>query len=85
MKRKKKQNIPILKIDDAIQTQQIAKLTELKNRRDNEKVNALLAELKEKAQTDENLMPHVISCVEHLCSLGEISHALRDVWGEYKG
>ncbi len=79
------QDIPILKIDDAIQTEQVKKLTELKARRDNDQVDAMLAALKLKAQTSENLMPHVISCVEHLCSLGEIANALRDVWGEYRG
>jgi methylmalonyl-CoA mutase N-terminal domain/subunit len=80
-----KTDIPIMKIDAAIEKEQVAKLTELKSRRNNEKVEELLSQLKQKAQTSENLMPHVIECVENLCSLGEIAHALRDVWGEYKG
>ncbi len=80
-----KTDIPLLKIDDAIQAEQIEKLTKLKTNRNNEKVHDLLLALKEKAQTEENLMPHVVDCVENLCTLGEISHALRDVWGEYKG
>jgi len=80
-----KTDIPIMKIDAAIEKEQVAKLKELKQRRNNDKVEMLLTELKVKAQTTENLMPHVVECVENLCSLGEIAHALRDVWGEYKG
>jgi methylmalonyl-CoA mutase N-terminal domain/subunit len=30
-------------------------------------------------------MPIVIEAVENLCTLGEISDALRSIWGEYKG
>jgi methylmalonyl-CoA mutase N-terminal domain/subunit len=36
------------------------------------------------ALSDENLMPLLITCVENDVTLGEISHTLRDVWGEYK-
>ncbi len=77
--------IPIMKIDAAIEKEQIAKLIDLKNRRDHQKVIALLDALKSKAQTNENLMPHIIECVENFCTLGEIAHTLRAVWGEYKG
>lgn len=80
-----KPNIPILKIDAAIELEQKDKLRILRAKRDNAMVKQLLLELKVKAETSENLMPHVIRCVEHLCTLGEISHTLRQVWGEYKG
>jgi len=39
--------------------------------------------LKEKAKTDENLMPYILNAIENKATLGEISDALREVWGEY--
>ena len=37
------------------------------------------------ARSDENLMPHVLHAVERYATVGEISHRLRSVWGEYGG
>ncbi len=75
---------PILKVDDSIQQMQIQKLNVLRQKRDNTKVEELLTGIKQKAMTSENLMPIVIEAVENYCTLGEISHALRSVWGEHK-
>ncbi len=80
-----KNDTPLLKIDDSIRLVQTEKLKKLRAERDNDKAMACLATIKEKAQTTENLMPFVINAVESLCTLGEISDTLRDVWGEYKG
>jgi methylmalonyl-CoA mutase N-terminal domain/subunit len=41
--------------------------------------------LKAVSQTDENIMPSVIECVEAYCTLGEIADVLRSVYGEYQG
>ena len=42
-----------------------------------------LALLKEKAKTNENLMPYIIECSDHQCTLGEISSSLKNIFGEY--
>ena len=42
-----------------------------------------LALLKEKAKTNENLMPYIIECSDHQCTLGEISSSLKKIFGEY--
>jgi methylmalonyl-CoA mutase N-terminal domain/subunit len=76
---------PIFRIDDSIRQVQIEKLNKLKSERNNELVAQCLAKIKAVAQTDENLMPHVIAAVEALCTLGEISDTLREIWGEYRG
>ncbi|GAA4468731.1 methylmalonyl-CoA mutase family protein [Nemorincola caseinilytica] len=76
---------PLLKIDDSIRTVQTEKLRKLRAERDNAAAQASLDAIREKAQTTENLMPHVITAVENLCTLGEIADTLRGVWGEYKG
>ncbi|MBL7767245.1 MAG: methylmalonyl-CoA mutase [Chitinophagaceae bacterium] len=76
-------SIPIMKIDDSIQQTQIEQLSRFKANRDPEIINALLSTIQEKAATKENLMPFVIEAVEQHCTLGEIAHALRKVWGEH--
>ncbi|WP_341835405.1 methylmalonyl-CoA mutase family protein [Chitinophaga pollutisoli] len=75
----------VFRIDDSIRKLQSEKLASLRTRRDNDKANALLAALAERARTNENLMPLVVEAVENYCTLGEIADTLRDVWGEYKG
>ena len=75
---------PSFRIDDNIRQVQSGKLEMLKSKRDNEKVAACLKKIKEHATNNENLMPVVIDSVENFCTLGEISDALRSVFGEYK-
>ncbi len=79
------QEIPTLKIDDGIRKQQMDKLAALRSERDDAKVSTSLEKIKAHAISGENLMPVVIEAVENLCTLGEISDTLRDIWGEYKG
>ncbi len=38
----------------------------------------------EAAQGTDNLMPLLVEAVECKTTLGEISHTLREVWGEYR-
>ena len=61
----------------------INRLKDLKRKRDNIKVQSSLDTLKVVARTDENVMPQIIKCVRSKCTLGEISDALRKVYGEY--
>lgn len=75
---------PVFKIDDSIRQVQSEKLQRLRTKRDPDKAIACLESIKQKASTNENLMPFVIDAVENLCTLGEIADALRSVWGEYK-
>lgn len=78
------EHIPILKIDDSIQKQQVAKLTEFKNNRDRARVDQCLQDLNDKAISGENLLPVVIEAVENKCTLGEVADELRGVFGEYR-
>ncbi len=76
--------IPIMKIDDSIQQTQVERLKAFKASRNQELVSDYLAKLQVAAGGSENLMPLVIDAVEHQCTLGEIAHALRKVWGEFR-
>ncbi len=77
-------DIPILKINETIRQEQIKKLKELKNNRNQQRVTECLLAIKESAKNGSNLMPTVIEAVEAFCTLGEISDALRTVFGEYQ-
>ena len=72
------QNIDSKKVDIHIK-----RLKDLKEKRNNLKVQSSLDTLKRAAKTDENVMPQIINCVRSKCTLGEISDALRKVYGEY--
>lgn len=80
-----KNDTPVFKIGEAIRLQQIEKLKVLRSKRNNESVQASLAAIRAAALGTENLMPIVVTAVENLCTLGEISDVLRGVWGEYQG
>jgi methylmalonyl-CoA mutase N-terminal domain/subunit len=60
------------------------KLKMLKEKRNSDKAEASLKNIKDHATKNKNLMPVVIEAVENFCTLGEISNALRNVFGEYK-
>ncbi len=74
---------PVFKIDGSIQKIQTDKLASLKQKRDNVKVEACLEAIKIAASGTDNLMPLVVTAVEHFCTLGEIADVLRGVYGEY--
>ena len=74
---------PVLKVDDSIREVQMQKLQTLRNNRNQEECDRLLKELKGKATGAENLMPVVLDAVESKCTLGEITGALVEVFGEY--
>lgn len=73
----------IMRVDPTLQAQQVERLRQLRQARDNEAVQTALERLQNAARTDTNLMPLIITCVENLCTLGEISDALRVVFGQY--
>src|SRR5215204_4218111 len=77
--------IEILKIDPALEGQQIARVQALRARRDSAKVEAGLARLKEgAAREDVNLMPALVDAARDYATLGEMCDALREVWGVWR-
>src|SRR6266404_4609335 len=76
--------IPILRIDAEIERSQIARLNALRARRDSARAKSALAELQRRAATTENLLPAILAAVEAYATIGEISDALRRVFGEYQ-
>lgn len=78
-------SIPVLRIDERLEREQIERLHKVKARRDSTAVRSALDRVERAAQGDENLMPHIINAVEAYATVGEISDKLRAVFGEYSG
>ena len=76
--------IPTLRIEPEIERSQIARLNALRAKRDSSRTRAALAELQRRAATTENLLPAILNAVEAHATVGEISDALRRVFGEYQ-
>ncbi|MFH1438436.1 MAG: methylmalonyl-CoA mutase family protein, partial [Pseudomonadota bacterium] len=78
--------LPTLKIDPAIEKEQIERLAAFKRGRDAGRVTAALKGLEQAAGDPKALLFEVIlDAVEAGGTIGEISDALRKVFGEYKG
>jgi methylmalonyl-CoA mutase N-terminal domain/subunit len=76
--------IPTLRIDAEIERTQIARLNALRAKRDSARTKTALAKLARRAATTENLLPAILAAVEAYATIGEISDALRRVFGEYQ-
>jgi methylmalonyl-CoA mutase N-terminal domain/subunit len=76
--------VNVLRIDPALEQAQVERVRALRERRDTQAATAALNKLKQAATTDENLLPRILECVESYATVGEISNALRDIWGEYR-
>lgn len=74
----------LLEIDHALEVKQVKKLKRFKAKRDQKKVDSALASLQKAARGTENLMPLIVSAVKQNCTLGEVSDALREVFGKHK-
>lgn len=74
----------LLKIDRRIQNEQVKRIKELKEKRNENVVKGTLKDLKKACQGEENLMPYIVSAVREYATLGEICNVMRDVFGEYK-
>jgi methylmalonyl-CoA mutase N-terminal domain/subunit len=74
----------VMKIDQSVRDNQINRLTELKKKRNSDKVKSTLNILKLSSSGKDNLMPFILDAVEAYATVGEISDVLRSEWGEYR-
>ncbi|HDH57864.1 MAG TPA: methylmalonyl-CoA mutase, partial [Bacteroidetes bacterium] len=75
----------ILRVDPSVAVAQKRRLEEVRAKRNSAAVNEILGRITVAAKDNVNLMPLILEAVERYATLGEISDALRDCWGEYKG
>jgi len=78
-------SVPILRINEELERQQVERLRTVKRKRDASSVSNALDGVRRAAADGDNLMPHIINAVGEYASLGEISDAMRSVFGEYAG
>ena len=76
--------VNVLRIDPALEQAQIERVRALRAWRDATLTSHSLNRLEQAATTNENLLPHILACVESYATVGEISNTLRRVWGEYR-
>jgi methylmalonyl-CoA mutase N-terminal domain/subunit len=74
----------LLRVDPIVGELQKKKLVELRDERDNSKVNAALEAMRKAAEGEDNLMPFILEAVKTYATLGEICGVLREVFGEYQ-
>jgi len=76
--------VAIQRIDEDLERRQVERLRALRARRDKSAWETALRGVEEAARSGENLMPRIIQAVESYCTVGEISDAMRRVFGEYQ-
>jgi methylmalonyl-CoA mutase N-terminal domain/subunit len=77
--------IPLQRIDERVEHDQVERLRALRAGRDEAAVRAHLEDVRHAAAANENLMPHLIDAVDARATLGEICDVLRGVFGVYRG
>jgi methylmalonyl-CoA mutase N-terminal domain/subunit len=76
--------IPIQRIDEALERQQIDRVRALRGKRDEASWKQAIAAIQDAARSGDNLMPRILAAVEADATVGEISDAMRGVFGEYQ-
>jgi methylmalonyl-CoA mutase N-terminal domain/subunit len=76
--------IPTQTIDPALEPKQIERVRALRARRDAAPWKAALQGVEDAARSGENVMPRILAAVEAYATVGEISDAMRRVFGEYR-
>jgi methylmalonyl-CoA mutase N-terminal domain/subunit len=76
--------VTVMKVDPALEERQVATLKAFRAKRSGTAVKQALEAVRAGAKGKENLMPIILSAVKAEATLGEVSDALRDVFGEYR-
>jgi methylmalonyl-CoA mutase N-terminal domain/subunit len=77
-------DIELLKISAETERDQRERMSKMRAGRDNTLVDRRLADLREAAATDQNLMPFILDCARAYCTLYEIRAAMESVFGAYR-
>ena len=73
----------MLRVDPALEEQQVARLREYRARRSQTDATRALSDLKRTAEGEGNLVPQIVAAVKARSTLGEIANAMREVFGEH--
>ncbi|MBA3487955.1 MAG: acyl-CoA mutase large subunit family protein [Longispora sp.] len=73
-----------MRVDPTIEATQVERLARLRASRDNAAVDAALTELRKAAAGTDNVLYPMREALRARATVGEVCHALRDVWGVYR-
>jgi methylmalonyl-CoA mutase, N-terminal domain len=76
--------VTVMKVDPALEERQVARLAKFRAARNAGAAKQALSDLRAAAKGKENLMVPILAAVKSQATLGEISDALRDAFGEYR-
>lgn len=72
------------RVDPGLELRQVERLRAVRQSRSADAVKQALENLECAARSTANLMPHIFECCRSLVTVGEISDALRQIFGEYR-
>jgi methylmalonyl-CoA mutase N-terminal domain/subunit len=78
------ERIPTLKIDHAVEREQVARVKAYRAARDEAAAQAAIQALERAARGSENLMPLTVDAVKKGVTVGEVSDVFRRAWGEHR-
>ena len=76
--------IHYLRIDEAVELEQIERVKQRKASRDQSRVERRLKQIADACRNGQNLMPVLVEAVKDSVSLGEIADVYRQVFGQYR-
>jgi methylmalonyl-CoA mutase N-terminal domain/subunit len=76
--------VPVMRVDPKLEESQVASLKAFRAKRNNGAAKQAVDAVRAAAKGKDNLMPLIVEAVKSEATLGEVSDALRDVFGEYK-
>jgi methylmalonyl-CoA mutase N-terminal domain/subunit len=75
--------IEILRIDPKLESEQVARVREVRRKRDQTRCSAALTQLRKAAAGTDNLMPYILEAVRAYATEGEIMNTMVEVFGIY--
>jgi methylmalonyl-CoA mutase N-terminal domain/subunit len=76
--------VTVMKVDPALEERQVARLVKFRASRNAAAAKQALSDLRAAAKGKDNLMVPILAAVKAKATLGEISDALREAFGEYR-
>ena len=76
--------VPTLRIDEAIEKEQVASLARVKQERDDSAVRTALSALRDACKSDRNVMPLIVDAARVYCTEQEICDVFREVFGQHQ-
>ena len=84
VKKGEKIEIPILKLGKESEVNQTKAIEELRKKRNNQKVNDALEDIRDACSSDRNIMEPIIHAAKAYTTLGEIVQEMKGVFGEWQ-